>query len=185
MVIIPDFLTLSMREMICRMSWSCLRSSPCLKMTGYTFPSSALKISLAGIRALYNTQRYSDEITQTHNGTLPRTHLHYHTASIVYVWPKHCYYTLIQGRGRGGAGIKDEREEKEEAEREEKRRRARKEEEESVCNLPYLLLAVAALSLHGLHQLYQSVHKRLLGGQERPHPPHTLITLEREGEGVK
>ncbi len=43
--------------MICRMSWSCLRSSPCLKITGYMAPSSALKISLAGIRALWHTPR--------------------------------------------------------------------------------------------------------------------------------
>lgn len=46
--------------MICRMSWSCLRSSPCLKMTGYMAPSSALKISLAGIRALWHTRREKD-----------------------------------------------------------------------------------------------------------------------------
>lgn len=43
--------------MICRMSWSCLRSSPCLKITGYMAPSSALKISLAGIRALWHTHK--------------------------------------------------------------------------------------------------------------------------------
>lgn len=46
-----------MSEMIWRMSWSCLRSSPCLKITGYMAPSSALKISLAGIRALWRTRR--------------------------------------------------------------------------------------------------------------------------------
>lgn len=49
--------TLSMSEMICRISWSCLRSSPCLKMTGYMAPSSVLKISLAGIRALWYAER--------------------------------------------------------------------------------------------------------------------------------
>lgn len=45
--------TLSMSEMIWRISWSWRKSSPCLNITGYLPPSSVLKNSCAGIRALW------------------------------------------------------------------------------------------------------------------------------------
>lgn len=45
----------------------------------------------------------------------------------------------------------------------------------------YLLLTVAALPLHGLHQLDQPIHEGLLGGQEGAHHTDTLISLRTSG----
>ena len=58
-------LTLSMSVMICRMSWSCLRSSPFLQMATYWPPSAVLKVSLIGMRELLNMDAWS--------GTTPTT----------------------------------------------------------------------------------------------------------------
>lgn len=45
----------------------------------------------------------------------------------------------------------------------------------------HLFLSISAFSLHGLHQLHQSVHEGQLGGQQRPHDPHALVALEGTG----
>lgn len=49
----------------------------------------------------------------------------------------------------------------------------------------YLLFAIPTLSLHSLHQLHQFVYERLLGGQQRAHHSHTLISLKEIRVQVK
>lgn len=98
--------TLSMSEIICRMSWSCRRSSPCLKMTGYCSPSSVLKMSFAGIRALWKRRSQQSGVVGATLCTRYEQCI-IHTLKSVAVSGMMPLMRICGSRGRGMGSISD------------------------------------------------------------------------------
>ena len=65
--IIHEQRTLSMSSIICRMSWSCRRSSPCLKMVTYWPPCAVRKVRRQGISLLWKNTQSVWVTTATHS----------------------------------------------------------------------------------------------------------------------
>lgn len=186
-----------MSEMIWRMSWSCLRSSPCLKITGYMAPSSALKISLAGISALWQRQerswRASAMACLSPCTRILKLHLYLEESGGLWYDPSDPDLRLQRKRNRlnlwkihllvvSQQSLQPLRLHKHNhpvlpvvASSTQREKQLQQQFESD------LFFAISALSLHSFHQVHQSVHKCLLRSQQGPHHPHTLITLEQRG----